>query len=324
MMGEQMMRRAQKLQDSAFLIEAHWALGETLLYLGELVPARAVLEQGITLYNPQQHHSHAFLYGQDPEVVCLIHAAWTLWLLGYPDRALSRICQALSLARKLSHPNTLGHALAATAFVHQLRREGQVTQEFTEESIALAHERGFPFWLALGTIWRGWSLAEQGQGTEGIIQIRQGIATWQSIGGEATRPYYLTLLAEACGRLGQSEEGLILLAEGLTHIDKTGERREEAELYRLKGALTLQSKVQGPKSKVQEAEACFLKAVDIARKQQAKSLELRAATSLARLWQQQGKQHEAHQMLSEVYNWFTEGFDTKDLQEANALLDALS
>ena len=323
-LGEQLMRRAQNLQDSALLVEAHWALGETLLYLGELVPARALLEQGVTLYDPQQHRSHVFLYGQDPGVVCLTHAAWTLWLLGYPDQALNRIREALTLARELSHPHTLGHTLAAAAFVYQLCREGQATRAMAESSIELANEWGFPFWLALGTIWRGWSLAEQGQGAEGIIEIRQGIAAWQAIGGEAVRPYYLALLAETCERLGQSEEGLTLIAEGLAHIDKTSERREEAELYRMKGELTLQSKIQGPKSKVEEAEACFHKAIEIARHQQAKSLELRATMSLARLWQQQGKQREAHDLLAAIYHWFTEGFDTKDLREAKALIEELS
>jgi predicted ATPase len=193
--------------------------------------------------------------------------------------------------------------------------------------------------LTFGTIIQGWALAEQGQGEERITQMRQGLVAYRTIGAELRRPYYLALLAEVYGRVGQTEEGMVTLAEALTVVNKNGERFYEAELYRLKGQLVLQSRVQSLESEnpspqllipstsaevVQEAEECFLKAIDIAQRQQAKSLELRATVSLARLWQQQGKQAEAHRMLSEIYGWFTEGFDTKDLQEAKALLSMLS
>jgi predicted ATPase len=179
---------------------------------------------------------------------------------------------------------------------------------------------------------RGWAVAEQGQWEEGIVQMQQGLAAYRATGAEAIRPYYLACLAEAYDQMGQADEGLKVLAEALATVNNTEEREYEAELYRLKGTLTLQSKVQGPKSKVEEeAEECFLKAIGIARKQQAKSLELRAVMSLVRLRQQQVMDHasritlaEAHKMLSEVYNWFTEGFDTKDLQEAKALIEELS
>src|SRR5262249_16844319 len=156
---------------------------------------------------------------------------------------------------------------------------------------------------------------------EGISQIRQGLTTRQSITAGIHHTYHLALLAEAYGKAGQAEEGLTTLAEALTVVDTSGERVYEAELYRLKGELTLQAKVQGPKSKVEkEAEECFQTAIDIARQQQAKSLELRATVNLARLWQAQGKPHEARERLAAIYNWFTEGFDTKDLQEAKTLL----
>ena len=180
-------------------------------------------------------------------------------------------------------------------------------------------------------------MAEQGQGEEGIAQTRQGLAVYQATGSELAQPYFLALLAEAYGKGGQAEEGLSVLAEALAAVDNTGEHFYEAELYRLKGTLTLQKfQVSGSKFQVSntqdpapspqaeaEAEACFLKAIEIARKQQAKSLELRTAMSLSRLWQRQGRTKEARKMLSEIYNWFTEGFDTKDLQEARALLDSL-
>jgi class 3 adenylate cyclase/predicted ATPase len=337
-LGEQCLRIAQEAQDSGFFMLAHWAIGETSLYLGELASARTHLEQGIALYDPQQHRSHAFQYGQDSGVFCLIHAAWTLWLCGYPDQALKRGHEARSLARELAHPNSLGGALSVTTFVHQFCRDKQTVSEQAEAVITLSTEHGLPFWLAPGTILRGWALAEQGQGEKGITQIHQGLAAWRATGAEAICPHFLALLAEAYGKVGQTEKGLNTLAEARALVDKTGERVYEAELHRLKGELTLQqqSKVESHKSKVPntqhltpstqaeaEAEACFLKAIEIARKQQAKSLELRATMSLARLWQQQGKGDEARQMLATIYNWFTEGFDTMDLKEAKALLEEL-
>jgi predicted ATPase len=192
----------------------------------------------------------------------------------------------------------------------------------------LAVEQGFAEELAWGTLLWGWALAEQGQIAEGMAQMRQGLAAYRATGSEVTRPYWLALLAEAYGKIGQRAEGLTLLAEALAAAHRTGERWCEAELYRLKGELTLQSTLQGTTSTVQspkaEAEGYFQKAIDIARRQQAKSLELRAAMSLSRLWQQQGKRDEARELLAPVYGWFTEGFDTADLQEARTLLAELA
>jgi predicted ATPase len=181
---------------------------------------------------------------------------------------------------------------------------------------------------------RGWALAEQGQGEEGIAHMRRGLAAWRVAGSEAGRTYYLSLLAEAYGNVGQAAEGLPVLAEALACAHTMGERCWEAELYRLKGELLLQSGVQalasealppdaGLQTRDAEAEACFRQALDIARRQQAKALELRAATSLSRLWQQHGKHDAARELLAPIYGWFTEGFDTADLQEAQALLAAL-
>jgi predicted ATPase len=219
-------------------------------------------------------------------------------------------------------------------------------QEHAEAAIALCKEHGFPYWLAEGTILRGWALAEQGQGTEGIAQLREGLAVYQATGAELGQSYWLDLLAEAYGKVGQVKEGLTALAEALALGNQSGERFYEAELYRLKGELTLQQfQVPGSKFKVPstrtrnqkrearnhsptldpqaEAEACFRKAIEIAQCQRAKSLELRATMSLARLWRRQGKKDEARRMLADIYGWFTEGFDTKDLQEAKTLLAEL-
>ncbi len=302
--------------------------------LGELVPAQARLEQALALYNPQEHGTSTALHsGGNPKVICLCYAAFTFWGLGYPDQALQRSHEALTLARELAHPLSLSFALYFAAVLHQFRQEGLLAQERAEAAITLATEQGFLSFLAWGPILRGWALAEQGQAKEGISQVRQGLAAYRTAESGLWQRWFLALLAEAYGRAGQAEEGLAALAEALALADNRGERFSEAELYRLKGELTLQrenqkSKGKGQKSKIPntqaEAEACFLKAIDIAQKQQAKSLELRATTSLARLWRQQGKKAEARKLLSNVYNWFTEGFDTKDLQEAKALLDELS
>jgi predicted ATPase len=199
----------------------------------------------------------------------------------------------------------------------------------------LSQEQGFPYWLAWGTVRQGWVLAEQGQCEAGIAKMRQGMDAVQLTGAALSMSYILAQLADAYGKVGQGKEGLPLLAEALAQVTQTGERWYEAELHRLKGQLALQSQVQSLKSKVSspqhpipntqaEAEACFHKALEVAQQQSARSLELRAAMSLARLWQQQGKKREAHQLLSGIYGWFTEGFDTVDLKEAKALLKALS
>jgi len=275
----------------------------------------------MALYDPQQHYAAAFLYGADAGVICHSLAAWALWYLGYPDQGLMQIDEALTLAQQSAHPLSLGWALNAAATFHQFRREERCTQERAEAAIILATEQGFPQWKAFGTILRGWALlAHQGQAQEGIAQITQGLIAWRATGAEILRPSFLALLAEAYGTLGEPEEGLTVLTEALTLMDTTGERAWEPELYRLKGELLLQSSSEN----ATEAEACFYHALDIARNQQAKSFELRTATSLARLWQQQDKRKEAYDILAPVYNWFTEGFTTADLQEAKALLDALA
>ncbi len=307
-LGEQLLTLAQRVQDPALLLVAHDVLGDTLFWLGKFTAARAHLEQGIALYDPRQHRSRAFLYGYDSGGACLSFVALALWHLGYPDQALKRIYEALTLAQQLSHPFSLAGTLDFAAWLHQLRREGQAAQEQAEAATALSGEQEFPFWLAWGTILRGWALAEQGQREESIAQMRQGIAAFQTTGTEGWRPYFLTLLAEVYGKVGQPEEGLKALAEALAEVHRTGERFYEAELYRLKGELTLaQSRVQGLGSSVKkgsrfnvqgstlrnpstqhltpntqaeaEAEACFLKAIEVAQYQQAKSLELRATMS---------------------------------------------
>jgi predicted ATPase len=351
-LGEQLLKLAQLTQDSALLMEAHYAISLSSLWLGDLQRAQEHGERSIAFYSPQSHRSHTFLYGQVSGVHGLVCVGWALWLLGFPAQALQKIQHALSLMREVTLPYSFAAALSVAAVVHQFRREERAVQERAEATIALSAEQGFSFWLALGSFFRGWALAEQGQGGEGITLMKRGLADFRAAASGNSESHWLALLAETYGKAGQIEEGLTVLTEALAVAEKNEERMYEAELWRLKGELTLQSQASlgqvedksqaslgrvktgpgssdpksqslNPKSQV-EAEEYFWRAIEIARAQQAKSLELRAVMSLARLWQSQGKQREAHHMLSEIYNWFTEGFDTKDLQEAKALLEALT
>jgi class 3 adenylate cyclase/predicted ATPase len=311
---------AQHLQDPALLLQAHQGLGGCLCMCGEFAAALKHFDQAIALYNPTQHRLLAF-----PKVYSQNLGARALLALGYPAQAQKRNHEALTSARELPRPFERAYSLFHTATFHLYRREGLAAQELSEEALTLATELGFSMILAWATITRGWALAEQGKVDEGIAQMRQGLAAFRATGAELSRPAWLGPMAEACGKVGQVEEGLSLLAEALEAVHKTGECLSEAELYRLKGSLTLQSRVQGQKSQIcDEAEASFQQAIEVARRQSAKYWELRASTSLARLWQQLGKRDEARQMLVEIYSWFTEGFDAKDLQEAKRLIEELS
>jgi class 3 adenylate cyclase/predicted ATPase len=319
--AEQCLSLARRLDDPALLLEAHLALGDSWFHLGQFSQAHSHFEQSMRIYDPQQHHDLAFRYGNvDPGAVCLAFAGLTLWMLGYPDQALARVNEALTLAQHLEHPSTLARVgLYYPTFLHQLCREWQVVSELATTAITVATAHQIALVLAAGPIMRGWALAMQGQGAEGLAQLRQGLDAYRATGAAFQRPHFLSMLAEVHGVMGQPEAGLTALSEALTLVEKTGERYYEAELHRLKGELLLQHAVP----EVSHAEACFQQALDIARRQQAKSLELRAAVSLGRLWQQQGKRQEARDLLAPVYSWFTEGLDTADLQEAKALLHAV-
>jgi predicted ATPase len=310
-LGEQMLSLAQRVHDPAGLANAHITLGNALLSLREWDAARPHLEQGVAFYNALQHRSQGFLTETHQGVIGLRCLAQVLWSLGYPDQALQRSHEALTLARELAHPASLASALLFAAEFHGRRREWQSTYEQAEAALGLAREHGFAFRVAQATIVRGWALVEQGQGEAGLTQICQGLAALRATGSETGT--YLIRLAAAYRRVGQREEGLRVAEEALAVS------RRAAELYRLKGELLLMRSAEHHA----EAESCFRQALEIARHRGAKSLELRAAMSLARLWQQQGKRTEAHELLAPLYGWFTEGFDTADLQEAQALLEDL-
>jgi predicted ATPase len=309
--GEQALALAQRLLDPALLIAAHFSLGSALYNLGELTSAYAHFEQGMTLADAL-HDSRGGAW-------CRMFAALTLWYLGYPEQAVQRNHEALTLAQSLD-PFSMYMALKMVGGLHESRREVHAAHERYEAALALATEHGFVEWIPDAMSERGSTLAALGHYAEAIAQMRQGIATKQATQTRTGLPRQLTRLAEAYGNSGQAEAGLVVLAEALAVMDTTGDRRREADLYRLKGELLLRQAVPD----APQAEACFQQALAITRRQQAKSWELRAAMSLSRLWQQQGKRTEARELLAPIYGWFTEGFDTADLQEARALLDVLA
>jgi class 3 adenylate cyclase/predicted ATPase len=315
-LDEYILPLAQRQQDLGVLVEAHRELGHTLFLLGEFPRARTHLEQGMALYDAQRHRPQGAF--QDEGVACLAYTAWVLWLLGYPDQALGRNAEGITLAQQVSHLYSLAYARTYAALLYQCRREWQETQKHAEAVVALSREQGFAFWFANGTILRGWALAMQGHVEEGMTQIQRGLETRQATGALG-RSWFAAHLAEAYGKSRQIEEGLLVLTGGLALVDKTGECAYEAELHRLKGELLLQQSSDNQP----EAESCFQQAIAVAQSQSAKSWELRAATSLAKLWQSQDKRHEAYDLLAPVYGWFTEGFDTADLKDAKALLDEL-
>jgi predicted ATPase len=315
---EQLLTLAQRAGDSTLLLEAQRPLGVTLWYLGEFTAALEHVEEAIAHYDPEKDRAHAFVYGQDPGVVCRSYAAFSLWVLGYPDQALKRNQEALALAHELDHPFSLAIALDHAAFLHEFRGERQAAEEWAEAANTLATQQGFPLWVERATIRRGWALAEQGRLEEGIAYMQQGLAVLHAMGGELTRPHTLCLLAEANGKMGKIEKGLALLSEALAGVANNGERFWEAELYRVKGEL-LRKQGEGEA----EVEASFRQAVEIARRQSAKSLELRAVMSWCRLLKHQGKKERARKILADTHRWFTEGFETADLQEAKALLAEL-
>lgn len=300
------------------LIESYDLLACSLFHQGNFAQSLDQADYGLKLYNPEQQYALIAAFGEDPGVGCHIWASLSLWFLGYPDQALERAHLALRLAH--DHLYGLANAQVQLACIHQCRREEQPTRQWAELAIALATAQGFPYRVAVGTMLRGWALAAQGQPEAGIAQLRTGLAACRASGALIDYPYFLALLAETFGRVGQFEEGFVALSGAMAIVRSSRAFFYEAELHRLKGVLLLQA---DPRANDAEAEANFWQALDVARRQQAKALELRAATSLCRLWQQQGKVNAARALLADVYDWFTEGFETLDLREAQALLAKL-
>ena len=323
-LAEQLLSLPQTAKDPAFLCDAYRARGETFLWSAEFSHARTYFEKGIDLTDARQQHSYI---AESPEVACRFLSAIALWFLGYPDQALLRSQDAVTLAKQLSHPFSLSAAHHFSSWLHLFRQEGDATLEHAEAAMAIAAEEDFVFFIAFDTIMLGWALAEQGRLKEGISQLRKGLAAYRETGAKALVLQWLVVLADLYGKVGQAENGLSVLAEAQILADENkDERYYLAEMLRVKGQLLL----QGVKDKMpeaadfNEAETLFLRAIKLAQQQVAKSLELRAAISLSRLWQSQGKKAEAFELLSKTYSWFEEGFGTPDLIAAKTLLEEMA
>ncbi|MBV8053906.1 MAG: adenylate/guanylate cyclase domain-containing protein, partial [Deltaproteobacteria bacterium] len=316
--GEECLRLAQAAHDPALLLQAHHALGVSLLLLGDFVQGFELLEKGVSLYDPPQHSALAYASGQDSGVACLGHGAWALWFLGYPGQARKWIDDALALAGQVTHPASKAATANLASWVYQLLRDQEAAQKQADAAVALSTEHELEFWRAMGLAGQGWALMSQRRLDEGIERLRTGLAALQATGAEILMPYYLSALAQAYANTERLEEAVGILAESQAALEKTGEYWWQAEIYRIHGELLLKRPGTAPADK--RAEEYFYRALQIAREQSAKSLELRAVMSLSRLLQRRGERSEARHMLAGIYNWFTEGFETPDLREARVLI----
>jgi len=317
--GEELLALADRAGDDGYRLEAQRALGVVSFYIGDLVAAHDFFAAALALYDAEVHRAHALRYEDDPGMTCLGYLGRTLWLRGYPEQALRPVGEAVELARGLAHPPSLAEASAWQADMSLLRRETDLCREQAGAALALAREHGFPLWTALsGASW-GWAETHASEEGTGITALRQALDGLQGIGDRLFRPYYQALLADALWRLGRPQEALAELDQAKEWAYGTEARYWDAELHRLRGEILATLDGAAPP----QAEGYLRTAIDIAQGQNAKSLELRAATGLARLWAEQGERHRAHDLLAPVYGWFTEGFDTDDLKEAKALLDKL-
>ena len=315
-LAEEGLRLAKGQKDSMPYVVANNWVGVTSSSLGDLETARSHMEEALALYDSEQHRALLYHCGEDPRNESLNHSSLVLWLLGYPDQALERVEEAITWTKELSYGQSEAYALNFLIIVAQFRRDWGLVQEKAEELVALCTEQFIPQFRAVGLMWRGSVLVENGDYQRGIDQLIEGSQVW---GSSIFSPYLLSVLATGYQGLGQLEEALNTLDQALDAANRTGERQLEAEFHRLKGEFLLSDSDQNGS----EAEALFRNAIGVAEGQNARSLELRAVMSLSRLLQQQGKSEEARQALAEIYDFFTEGFDTRDLKEARVLLNQL-
>jgi predicted ATPase len=319
-LAKELLRRAESNDDQVLLMCAHLALGDTLFELGEYLSAKEHFDFAISIYDPERHRALAFGFiGLDILVNCLSYSTNALWYLGYPDQALKRGNEALAVARGLSHPHSLAFAENLVGNLRIHRREVEAIKNSAHHLIALSAEHGFAMWAGLGKVQLGWAVAADGETENGIALLREGLLAFRVTGAEIGRPYWLSLLAEACMKGDRFDEAQTVLTEALAAADNNENRSNKSETSRLRGELLLRQN----ESNAAEAQTCFEQALAVAHKQSAKSLELRATMSFARLLASQGRRDEARTMLADIYNWFTEGFDTADLKDAKALLDEL-
>ena len=329
--SEVMLRMAENHPDIALRGEAQFSAGSACFYLGEIAAARQYFERSLDIYGPEVA-SPEVMYGHDPAATALSELASVLWLQGYPDQACARSGEAIALVRRRSHPFGLAHALAFDALIHQFCGATPVVAERVEEVEAIATEHGFPHWLAMATLLRGWLLAAGADPAQGIEKLRFGMAAYEAVGADLGLSYWRAVLAETHRRIGASEEGLIVLTEAFERVERTGERVFESELHRLRGELTLiappeegsgRAKAAATRERRAEAERCFQRAIEIAKGRGARSLELRGAVSLARLWRLQRKPDEAQALVATHLATFEEGFASQDLRAARRLAEGL-
>ena len=313
----QLLALAERQGATAPLMMGHRLMGTSLVWTGAIAKGRAHLDRALALYDPVQHRSLAMRFGQDMAVAALWNRSWALWLLGYPDAALADAERALKAAREIGHAATLMYALSYTPTTLVLRGDYATAKALADEGVALAVEKDAAFWKAFGLLNQGLILALTGKTSNAIEMLTSGISTARSTG--ATRQRGPLDLARAYAQLGQFGDAWRWLGEAMTAVETTKERATEAEILRIAGEIALMS----PERDATKAEVYFERALAVARQQQAKSWELRAAMSMARLWRDQGKRQHAHDLLAPVYTWFTEGFDTLDLKDAKALLEQL-
>jgi predicted ATPase len=317
-LADELLALAQQQSDPGLLLQAHHAAWTTLLCVPQLAACLDHAERGLVIYDAAVHRAHKSVYGgHDPGTCGHNHRALVLWLLGYPDRAVAAVREAIALSRRLKHGVSQAQTLYNAAFVHQFCRDSAAAQRHAKATIALCAEQGIgPQYAAFARVVLGWAMSVEGRTDQGRAEVREGLGQVEVMAARIRRPYLLSLVAETCGRAGRVDEGLAALDEALHSAD----RWWDAELHRLKGDLLLRQ----PAESVTTAEACYGTALEVARRQQARSLELRAAVSLARLWCERGKREEARDALAPVYGWFTEGFTTRDLRAAKELLEALT
>jgi class 3 adenylate cyclase/predicted ATPase len=315
----QLLDLARSEKDSGLLIEGSLAMGAAVFWMGDTATAAKHFSDALNTYSPSVHSSHSLLYGQDPFLIATSYLALSDWTLGYADRAVETIGRALARGQETGHLFSRAYALYGAAWVHQLRGEPRECLAWAEKCLELSSDQGFRYFMGLGAAAKGWAEIQQGNAIEGLARVQDGVAAWSATGALASFTYHHSLLADACLKAGKAQEGLDVVRGALNTVLQTGERCWEAELHRIKGEILL--KLQGGG---EEAEKCLHDALHAARARQCRGFEIRAATSLARLWYRSGRRAEARAVLEPTYRAFTEGFDTADLRKAAALLDEIS
>ena len=319
-LAAQFLALAEKQGTTGPLLIADRILGISLLCTGDIAHCRAHFDRAVALYEPAKHRSLAARFGHDARVAVLSYRSWALWMLGSPEAAIADVERALKDAREIGQAATLVYALSHASITHLLCGSYVVAAAEAQQIVAISEEKGTLFWKSHGISMQGCTSALTGKASQAVHMITSGLAAYRSTGSDAWLALYISYLAWAYAELGQFDEAWRCMSEALASVETTGERWLEAEIHRVAGEIALAS----PKRDAAGAAAYFERALAIARAQQAKSWELRAATSLARLWREEHKRQQAHELLAPIYGWFSEGFDTLDLKQAKALLDELT